>query len=164
MTPYFPGVTVTGTGTTVGLPIAPFQQINVTDTFTVNFPTAEPGIQYVPGALLVSFSNPTEASTLSGFLPSVTVSTLDKPFTINNIPYSQTNPTLTAEAIVRAFQAQVHSFSTGVAPVSFISTATQFPYPPPPAAAAGGRRRAKNPYTVAVSTIMSAPPIQPTRP
>jgi hypothetical protein len=116
----FAGATVTGTSAA-----SPY-------VFTVDFTTPEPPIQYVVPttdflAPEVSFSNDADVNSLSGFLPSVAISTLDKPFTINNIPFSQTNPALTAEAMAGAFQAQVDSFSTGVAPYNFISLSPQTP-------------------------------------
>jgi hypothetical protein len=104
--------------------------VNISVQFTVTFATAEPPVQYVVPttdglAPQLSFSNSANVSSLSGFLPSVAISTLDKPFTVNNIPFSQTNPTLTAEAIAGAFQAQVDAFSTGVAPYAFVSLSPQ---------------------------------------
>ena len=51
--------------------------------------------------------------TLTGYLPTVAVTTLDLPFTVNDIPVSETNPVLTAEGIENAFQAQVDAFFDG---------------------------------------------------
>ena len=92
-------------------------------TFNVTFTTAEPPIQYVATRipLQVSVTNSADVSTLTGFLPTVTLSTLDRPFTISNIPFSQTNPTLTAEGISGAFQQAVDAYSTGIAPINFVS-------------------------------------------
>ena len=139
----FTGATVTAPGGTT----SPF-------IFDVTFTTAEPPIQYVipkgVRALPVSFSNSADANTLSGFLPSVTISTLDKPFTISNIPFSQTSPTLTAQAIFGAFQSQVNSFSTGVAPINFVTLATQLPQNPAPAP------ESQNPYTAPIYNNVGA--------
>jgi len=128
----FAGATVTFTPSLFPANPVTVNLVNIADQFTVTFATAEPPVQYVVPATdfvapALSFSNTADANTLSGFLPSVAVSTLDKPFTMNNIPFSQTNPTLTAEAISGAFQTKVNSFSTGVAPVNFLSFATQVP-------------------------------------
>ena len=123
------GATVTvGFPTAVG--VAPLGPVNTVDPFEVTFATDEPPLQYVVPATdfvapELTFTNTADIGSLTGFLPSVTISTLDKPFAINNIPFSQTNPTLTAEAIVGAFQAQVNAFSTGVAPINFVSLSPQ---------------------------------------
>jgi hypothetical protein len=126
-------------------------------TFNVTFTTPQAPVLYViPLAsalnpLPVSFSNAADANTLTGFLPSVSISTLDKPFTISNIPFSQINATLTAQAISGAFQAAVNSFSTGVAPINFITLAAQLPQNPPVTA------ESQNPYTTPIYNNVGAP-------
>ncbi len=143
----FTGATVIdGFPTAVG-PLA--GQVNIVDPFEVTFATNEPPVQYVVPATnflapQLTFSNTADIGSLTGFLPSVTISTLDKPFAINNIPFSQTNPTLTAEAIVGAFQAQVNAFSTGVAPINFISLSPQTNFN------VSGTVAIQNPYTAPI--------------
>jgi hypothetical protein len=147
----FTGATVTSTSAA-----SPF-------TFAVTFTTPEPPVQYVSVTvpLQVSYFNSADGvsgeevgdQALTGFNPSVTVTTLDKPFTISNIPFSQTNPSLTAQAIAGAFQSQVDSFSTGVAPVNFVSLVPQPQLPgqtPPPA------NPGQNPYTVPIYNNVGA--------
>ena len=108
-----------------GVTVAPVlpQVIPTEFSFTVKFGAgaAEQPIQLVPAAAMpVTFTNASGAAfTLTGYLPAVQVTTLDMPFTVNNIPVSQTNPELTAEAIEGSFEQQVDEYSTGVAPESF---------------------------------------------
>ena len=152
--------------------------VNTNFIFNVTFPTAEPPIQYVIptddfNAPQVSFSNDADVSSFtSGFLPAVAISTLDKPFTINNIPFSQTNPALTAESMAGAFQAQVDSFSTGVAPYNFVSnspqtafsvtgvTVIQQPYTTPVSNNVGSSTTSQTPATGWNPTISVTPVVQ----
>ena len=55
----------------------------------------------------------------TGFLPAVTVNTLEIPFTITGIPVSQTDPQQTCTAIETWFQQAVTYFTTSESPVWF---------------------------------------------
>ena len=85
------------------------------DTFVVDFGTATEGLnqssllQYVAGS----------AAWSSGFQPSVAITNLDRPFTVNNIPASPSSPALTAEAISGDFQPPSVAGQQAVAPVDF---------------------------------------------
>ena len=83
-------------------------------TFVVDFGTATEGLDQSTLLQYLPVNN-----TLSGYLPAVSVSNLDRPFTINNIPVSATNPDLTAEAIASYFQPPSVSGATAVAPFAF---------------------------------------------
>ena len=72
----------------------------------------------------------------------MSVRTLDRPFTVSNIPVSQTDPGQTALAIEDFFEQAVDSYSTGVAPLLF----------PPPQQV--GDYEA--PYTAPVASIANA--------
>jgi len=144
-------LTITAANIQNALVTAGFNGVTVTTTstaspyvFNVKFPAAMPPaqpespIQYVPVPLAVSFSNSVAGLSLSGFLPTVAVTTLDRPFTINNIPVSPTYPDLTAEAIASYFQPPTVAGATAVAPFDFpppnIATSvtdTQAPYTEP---------------------------------
>jgi hypothetical protein len=107
--------------------------------FNVEFTTSEQPIEYVAvNGLPATVANSVADFNLSGYLPAVAITTLDRPFTVNNIPVSQTDPDQTAQVIENAFQQQVDSFSTGVAPFSF----------PPP----GRVGDSEAPYTAPVYT------------
>ena len=114
-------------------------------TFVVNF-----GVNGLDQSSLLQYlspaSNALATNTLSGFLPAVSVTTLDKPFVMNNIPVSQTDPNQTAQAIAYAFEQQVDSFSTGVAPFSF----------PTPERAGSSQDTSEAPYTAPIYTNVGA--------
>ena len=101
-------------------PVLP-QTIPTEFSFTVTFTAAEQPVAMVAATPMpVTFTNAAAAAfTLTGYLPAVQVTTLDQPFVVNDIPVSQTNPELTAEAIEGAFEQQVDEYNTGVAPLSF---------------------------------------------
>ena len=112
------------TGTTVSVDTAtnPF-------SFNVTFLNPEPVVQYVAAspAMAVTFADSASTETagelsnfnLSGFLPAVQMTTLDQPFTVSNIPVSQTDPMLTAQAIENYFEQAATTFATAVAPFDF---------------------------------------------
>ncbi len=116
-----------------GISDATYVTVNAIDphTFVVDFGADTQGLdqssllKFVntpPTATLTpttTLYSPAAVFTLSGFLPAVQVTTLDRPFTVNNIPVSQTDPNQTAQAIETYFQQRVASFSTGVAPFDF---------------------------------------------
>ena len=97
------------------------------DTFVVDFGTATEGLnqssllQYVgpsnTSMLASTVTNEPVFNFTAGYLPSIAVTTLDHPFTINNIPVSPTNPDLTAEAIASYFEPPSAAGATAVAPV-----------------------------------------------
>ena len=93
-------------------------------TLVVNFGAATEGLDQ--STLLQYYNDPNNPTNLTGFLPSVAVTTLDRPFTVNNIPVSATNPNLTAEAISSYFQPPSVPGAEAVAP---------FAFPPPTTAA-----------------------------
>ena len=77
-------------------------------------------LQYLsPTDSRVPASVPTPAFTLSGFLPAVSISVQARPFTVNNVPVSQTDPNQTARAIENYMQTRVASFTSGAAPFEF---------------------------------------------
>ncbi len=98
------------------------------DDFVVDFGTATQGLNQ---SALLQYVSPSNDSMLAagapatvfafpgGYLPTVAVTTLDRPFTINNIPASPTNPSLTALAISSYFQPPAAAGAEAVAPVDF---------------------------------------------
>ena len=81
-------------------------------------------VQYVAAALShdmpITFANNSAGTfNLSGFLPAVQLTNLDHPFTVNNIPVSQTDPNLTAYAIQNYFEQGATTYSSGQAPFNF---------------------------------------------
>ena len=111
-----------------GVSDATHATVNAIDphTFVIDFGAATQGLDQ--SALLQYVSPTVSTSILSSAVPRspcrascrrCNVTTLDRPFTINNIPVSQTDPKQTAQAIEKYFQQQVSSFTTGVAPFSF---------------------------------------------
>ena len=167
------GVTATVTGTaTVTTVATALAAPGVTATFTVTFTSAEPPVQYVPlnsgfaiyPGVPANFTNSADTTTLSsssifvtgltlstGFLPTVQITTLDKPFTVNNIPVSSTNATLTAEAISNYFHP---------APIAGTQAVAPFDFPPPQVAS-----NIQNPYPyyepVAVNPLDNVAPTTP---
>ncbi len=101
-------------------------------TFVVDFGTATQGLdqssllQYLSPQSTAPIADSTQTGgTLAntnftgGFLPAVQVTNLDRPFTIENIPVSTTNPDLTAEAIASYFSPPTTPGDTAVAPINF---------------------------------------------
>ena len=154
------GVTaiVSGTSVQTNLPTAAAVP-GVSATFTVTFTSAEPPVQFINagaatvrnpfGTFPANFSNSADTTTLSssttsgagvstfttsqGFLPAVQLTVLDKPFTVNNIPVSTSNATLTAEAISNYFTPAPITGTQAVAPFDFpppeIAASINSPYP-----------------------------------
>ncbi|MGO9109891.1 MAG: Calx-beta domain-containing protein [Thermoguttaceae bacterium] len=94
-------------------------------TFNISFGQPEPAVQYIAAAvpMPVTFTNNSAGNfNLTGFLPAVQVTNLDRPFTVNDIPVSQTDPNLTAEAIENYFDDSSAPYSTGQAPFDFPPT------------------------------------------
>ena len=71
--------------------------------------------------LVANIVDPVDATlvTLTGFMPAVAVSTIQRPFTINNIPVSPTAISDTIAAIEQYMQNPQTAFSTIVAPFDF---------------------------------------------
>ena len=101
-------------------------------TFVIDFGAATQGLDQssllqvintpptiAPATPTTTLYSASAVMSLSGWLPAVQLKTLDRPFTINNIPVSQTDPNQTARAIENYFQQEVTSFSTGVTPFDF---------------------------------------------
>ena len=89
------------------------------DNYLIDFGTATAGLAQPQ----IQWQNPdvVKSATFSftGFLPAVTVNTLEIPFTITGIPVSQTDPQQTCTAIETWFQQAVTYFTTSESPVWF---------------------------------------------
>ena len=89
-------------------------------TFNISFGQPEPAVQYIAAAapMPITFTNNSAGNfSLTGWFPAVQLTNLDRPFTVNNIPVSQTDPNLTAEAIEGYFESGATPFSSGHATV-----------------------------------------------
>ncbi len=93
------------------------------------------------------------------------VTTLDHPFTVSNIPVSQTDPAQTAQAIQNYFEAGATTYSTGVGPWDFpppdrinVNT-TEAPYTAPVYVNNGST--VATPVTVVTPSILVRPVINP---
>jgi hypothetical protein len=90
------------------------------------------------------------AFNLSGFLPAVSVTTLDRPFLIPNIPVSQTDPNQTVQAIETYFQQPGASFTSGESPFAF----------PPPDRVGDSEAPYVAPVASSVNQSLTATPVQ----
>ncbi len=138
-------------------------------TFDITFGQPEPAVQYVAAAIPmpITFANNSAGTfNLSGFLPAVQLTNLDHPFTVNNIPVSQTDPNLTAYAIQNYFEQGATTYSSGQAPFNFPPpnrinpTTVEAPYIAP-VPNNNGTNLVPQPVTVVNPTITVAPVVLP---
>jgi hypothetical protein len=99
--------------------------------------------------LQVLADDPLHPLNLSGFLPGVTVTTLQKPFMMEDIPVSELNPSQTAVAIQSYFQQTAAAFTSIVAPFDF----------PPDSRVVLGTYEA--PYDYPVPSMVGTDPLNP---
>ncbi|MGA2253720.1 MAG: hypothetical protein ABSG53_03585, partial [Thermoguttaceae bacterium] len=140
-------------------------------TFVIDFGAATYGLDQSSLLQYVSPStSPLATFSLTGFLPAVQVTNLDRPFTVNNIPVSQTDPNLTAEGIENYFESAASTYSTGVAPFNFpppdriAPTTTEAPYTAPVYSQGGttnGATGLPTPVTGVNPTISVVPVVNP---
>jgi len=140
-------------------------------TFVVDFGAATNGLDQ---STLLQYLSPTTSPlgtfSLTGFLPAVQVTNLDHPFTVNNVPVSQTDPNLTAEGIQNYFESAAAPYVSGQAPFDFPGydrigpTTTEAPYTAPVYSEVAGVSTATGlpmPMTGVNPTISVVPAINP---